>query len=268
MNKLKLNSNVVEAINTHYTDTTTKGGPLNWLVTSDPEQSLFDVIVAHFVEDVYTRSTFDRQKVYVDGLVEVLRVSFPAHSEVFREASVFIEQFADEKEAPTKREGVIHKQVVTPYLDSLFGSQKLLTSLSLETGCLPADLIRDLHGLSKLKEGIIEVGPCLSRKQSNSRTITFDPSKVQGLDEDDLVLDIVKRAVFTEGNVGLVSRRIGKLLKGLKYNFYQLRASYIVHSRQSGMAWKEIAERVGVKGGITFQQRYIDLAAKNGIEID
>ena len=137
MKNITLNEQVVNAIRSHYTETSTEGGPLNWLLSEEAmEQPLFDVIVDHMKNVVKTTSTFDVNKTVLNGSAKLLAGTYPEHSKAISEAVVFSEQYYAEKDRPLKRESTLRKEGKKAYLDTLTGTQQLLTSLAVETGVL------------------------------------------------------------------------------------------------------------------------------------
>jgi hypothetical protein len=146
----------------------------------------------------------------------------------------------------------------------------VLALLAVTTGVTPCDLIRDEYRMTKLSEGLINVGKKLNSRHAGARQVVFDPTLLNELDPDGEHLEICSNRAFSSDNIGeLGATEFSKILNGTPYNFYQLRASYAVHRRNEDKAeWGVIAAEMGVKDVSSFIKRIKAYAEANSIILD
>ena len=272
----KISEQLINCIKTKLCLTNRLTGNINWLVEAyeanpDNPPGLVETCMEHITsENVGTTSTFDIVMMRLRMISNWEEVE-AEQSQALKEVLVLAAPFRDSKEGVTERKAILLKDHVQDYIESLDTNvQKVLVWLVLQTGVKPMDLMRDDFKLTQVSKGIIKVGKQLNPSHSQPRTVRFNSSYInEVLDPDGEHTRLIASAVFNYEDAGLKSREwIGLMLSNTVFNFYQLRASHVIHCRQAGESWIEIANRLGVKNPNNLKRSILEYAAANGIQLD
>lgn len=264
----------INSIKEKYSDTTLAKCNVGWLSASykdNKTQSISDIVLNHIESKVLHLTTFSAVISGLTGVAKLLDNDFPLEAEAVRIAITEAQVLTKGMSGPNRRSLVLptHEDAML-HVKSLDNSlQRVLAYISVTTGALPQDYLRDTHRLQMLRKGVIDVGRKLDRNHLLPRVLTFDGDKVKELDPEGLAGGALANAVPKRGSVGLVSdKKIGSMLNGTGYTFYQLRNSWAIHQRLDGKDWKTIGSEAGVMDYMGFRNRVIAIAAENGITIN
>lgn len=249
MENVFITQDLIRLVNKSY-DRTTAGGSVLDAIRRNEGQRLLNVL--NELPDSLNGTTL-RQTSWTCSMLKTKC----AAANLVREAAVF-EFFSSVAKELAEERGILKRPraYLTPEQLKVFilaretSIEKVLAFLFGKVGLSKSCIIREVHGLSRLHEGVLEIGKRLSSNVPDTRSIELkqeDLDLLKEIDPDGDCINILKDVVLKPGGYGLQSGQIlDSYCASWDLSPQDLRNIHKRHLEELGLDAETRSERLGI----------------------